>query len=243
MVILPAPCNQMTRAHLIIAITILTSSLVSACQVLSETTPTPQPAGMVSTLAAQTWSAFESANPATPSPTISPSATPGPTETPTVTITPTVTDTPVLQLTSLPSPTYPAPLRSPWPSVTPTQIACNVAQFVQDITIPDGTRMPPNKRFAKIWRIMNTGTCSWDKHYTFDFVSGERMKGAETGLPHRVDPGEIVDVTVNMVSPGQAGDHYGYWMLKVNDIPFGSGNKGDKGFSVKIIVTYKSSLP
>ncbi|MBN2548293.1 MAG: hypothetical protein JXB15_03980 [Anaerolineales bacterium] len=222
---------------------LLISCLVGSCSVLSEPTPTPQPPGLVSTIAAQTWSAFESANPVTPTSTISPFATPGPTETPTVTMTPTVTDTPVLQLTLQPSLTYPVPLRSPWPSVTPTQIACNVAQFVQDVTIPDGTRMSPNKRFVKIWRIMNTGTCSWGKHYTFDFASGERMKGIETGLPHRVDPGEMVDIAVSMVSPGQAGDHYGYWMLKVNDSLFGSGNKGDKGFSVKIIVTYKSSLP
>ena len=37
---------------------------------------------------------------------------------------------------------------------------CYWAQFIADVTIPDGTHFTPGAAFKKTWRIRNIGTCS-----------------------------------------------------------------------------------
>jgi transcriptional regulator with XRE-family HTH domain len=40
-------------------------------------------------------------------------------------------------------------------------IAGDASSFVADITVPDGTVMPPGFIFEKVWRICNVGTVPW----------------------------------------------------------------------------------
>ena len=35
------------------------------------------------------------------------------------------------------------------------------ADFLYDVTIPDGTRVQPETRLMKTWRIRNAGTAKW----------------------------------------------------------------------------------
>jgi hypothetical protein len=35
------------------------------------------------------------------------------------------------------------------------------ADFLYDVTIPDGTRVQPETRLMKTWRIRNAGTVKW----------------------------------------------------------------------------------
>src|SRR3990172_5424961 len=51
------------------------------------------------------------------------------------------------------------------------------SEFVSDVTVPDGTSFGPGTVFRKIWRIRNSGTCSWDAGYRFAFLAGDRMSG------------------------------------------------------------------
>src|SRR5690606_33274277 len=88
------------------------------------------------------------------------------------------------------------------------------SQFVADITVPDGTDFQPNTSFNKIWRIRNTGTSTWDSSYKLEFQSGDQMSGPnEASLPHSVNPGEEVDISVNLVSPNNIGHYRGYWKM------------------------------
>src|SRR6478609_8802676 len=43
----------------------------------------------------------------------------------------------------------------------PTQ-ACDSAEFMDDVTIPDGTIVKTGETFIKTWRFKNIGTCTWD---------------------------------------------------------------------------------
>jgi hypothetical protein len=79
---------------------------------------------------------------------------------------------------------------------------CDWAQFVADVTIPDGTSFAPGAAFTKTWRLKNIGTCAWNTSYALVYASGEKM-GTTTvvNLPSSVAPGATIDLTVNMTAP------------------------------------------
>lgn len=146
----------------------------------------------------------------------------------TATVTPTVTGTP---------PTAVA-------TVTGTQKPndCDRAQFVADVTVPDGTTFAPNTTFNKTWRLKNVGTCTWT-NYSILFDSGEKMGGPDSALiPATVAPGQTVDITLPLTSPSTTGTYRGYWKLKNNTgVPFGIGTAGTKSFWVEIKVSGTAS--
>ena len=100
------------------------------------------------------------------------------------------------------------------PTVHSSGPLCNNAIYVDDVTIPDGTIMPPEKEFTKTWRFKNTGTCRWTTSYAIGFGYGNMMKGKETKLLNSVDPGYTVDVSVEMTAPKDNGWYGGWWRLK-----------------------------
>ena len=137
------------------------------------------------------------------------------------------------------TPTVTGTLPSPTPSKTPTPgpAACDRAQFVKDVTVPDGTTFQPNTTFAKTWRLKNIGTCTWT-NYSLVYDSGEKMSGPDSALiPTSVAPGQTVDITISLTAPASAGTYRGYWKLKNNTgVPFGIGSAGTKSFWVEIKV-------
>jgi hypothetical protein len=95
-------------------------------------------------------------------------------------------------------------------------------KFLEDVTIPDYTRLNANQSFTKKWRVQNTGTQTWLPSYSLRSVSGSRMSGADSPIGVSVSPGSVVDLTVNMVSPAGTGLYIGYWQLSTETgVPFG----------------------
>ena len=90
------------------------------------------------------------------------------------------------------------------------------ARFVRDITVFDGTQMGPLTPFTKIWRLKNTGEVPWPPGTRMLFVGGDQMT-TEMSVPlsraTAVQPGEEVDVAVEMVAPQALGRYLGYWRL------------------------------
>lgn len=115
---------------------------------------------------------------------------------------------------------------------------CDAAQFIADITIPDGATMLPGTVFNKTWRIKNVGTCTWSTSYSAVFDSGEKMGApAAVNLPTSVAPGQTVDITVQMTAPTNAGLYHGYWKLRnASGVLFGIGSAANKSFWVEIKV-------
>jgi hypothetical protein len=92
---------------------------------------------------------------------------------------------------------------------------CDWAQFVTDVTVPDGSVYQPGATFTKTWRLKNIGTCTWTPSYSMVFVSGTQMGStASVSMPNNVAPGQSVDVSVNMTAPNTAGNYIGYWKFK-----------------------------
>lgn len=107
-----------------------------------------------------------------------------------------------------------------------------------DVTIPDDTQMTPGQVFTKTWRLQNAGTCIWTREYAVAYFSGEPM-GAATSvkLNQDVQPGSVVDISVDMVAPEQNGSFQGNWKLRTGSGEwFGIGPNGDSPFWVRIQV-------
>ncbi|NJN80504.1 MAG: hypothetical protein HC797_08550 [Anaerolineales bacterium] len=116
---------------------------------------------------------------------------------------------------------------------------CYWAQFIADVTIPDGTNFAPGATFKKTWRLKNIGTCAWSNtDVSLMFDSGERMGApASVALPITVNPGQTVDITVDMTAPSTAGHYFGYWKFKsAQGSVFGIGSTANKSFWVEIRV-------
>jgi hypothetical protein len=125
----------------------------------------------------------------------------------------------------------------------PVSQACtDSAKFVSDVTIPDNSVITSNSAFTKIWRLKNTGTCTWDNNYLVAFVSGTTMS-QQPGywiVPQgqTVAPGQTVDVSVGMTAPVDNGNYASYWGMKKVDgqfMPIQGGANGNS-FYVKIKV-------
>lgn len=127
-----------------------------------------------------------------------------------------------------------------FPSQASAQTTCDRAQFVADVTIPDGMRFDPGATFTKTWQLRNIGTCTWTKSYSLVFDSGEKMGAPDSvAFTSDVPPGGTVDLTVvNMTAPGTAGRYRGYWKLKnASGGLFGIGVNANGTFWVEINVT------
>ncbi len=148
------------------------------------------------------------------------------------------TNPPVL-ITAVPGVTLPPnPTAPPEPTIpAPTSITtpCNRAQFISDVSIPDGTNIQVNQPFTKTWRLKNTGSCTWTSGYQLIFDHGDQMSGpaAQPLTGGAISPGQGVDISVNLASPAAAGTYKGYWQIRdQNGVVFGT-NTG--AFWVQII--------
>lgn len=146
------------------------------------------------------------------------------------------------------TPTPGLPLPTPTDSILPTPtpvsgspaplVRCDAAQFVADVTYPDGSLVNRNTSFVKIWRIRNAGTCTWTTSYALVFTGGDPLGApAAVALPGSVNPGQSIEIPVPMIAPNKDGTYTGYWKLRnASGTLFGIGAQADKPFWVKIRV-------
>jgi uncharacterized protein YkwD len=123
------------------------------------------------------------------------------------------------------------PIQTSPPEPTPQQpVDClDEAAYYADVTIPDGTRLEAGEPFTKTWQVRNTGTCPWGEGYMLVFASGDIMGGALTNPLPDVAPGEIVNVSVNLIAPARGGEHTGNWEFQNSQgsrFGVGSGSTG-----------------
>jgi len=147
------------------------------------------------------------------------------------TATPTLANSAPATLTFTPLPTN---TNTPAPTATPT---CPQALFVTDVTIPDGTIMTPGQSFTKKWRVRNTGECAWNG-YSVVFDTGDSMGGPASKPLGVVNPGQEIDIEINLTAPATAGNYRGYWRIVSNSnvlVPMLNGYQG-RAFYVDIKV-------
>lgn len=119
------------------------------------------------------------------------------------------------------------------PEATPTSTSTSTptpvpeepqAEFVKDMTIPDGTQMQPNRAFTKTWRYRNSGNVPWGQGVKLVFVDGtiagfrsNKMGGPDYANVRNVAPGDPVDVSVDLIAPATPGRYRSYWRLQLGN--------------------------
>ena len=131
-------------------------------------------------------------------------------------------------------------------SVPPALAAtsCDHAQFVSDLTAPDGSTFTPGAAFTKTWRLMNIGTCTWSTAYRLVWAGGDPLGASPAvSLPAEVPPGQMVDVSVNLTAPAGAGHFKALFKISnAAGVQFGIGDSAGDPFWVDINVVQTNAV-
>jgi hypothetical protein len=205
--------------------------LLSACSSDGAPQSAPVIPGLAQTLAAQTLTAREvhSSRLATPEPVpVEPNIKTSINYLPTAT--PEIQESPTPEMTAW---------KQTQMARTRLEEACtNQAEFVQDVTVPDDTKMKSGQRFVKTWQFKNAGTCTWTKDYALVFMWGNSMDGQDPmPIDVEVAPEQTVNISIELTAPKQASIYQGNWMFETpTGERFGTGYKGRQFFWVSIVV-------
>ena len=121
---------------------------------------------------------------------------------------------------------------------------CDQAQFVSDLTAPDGSSFASGAAFTKTWRLMNVGTCTWTTAYSLVWAGGDAL-GAPSSvkLPADVPPGNMVDISVNLTAPTASGHYKALFKISnATGTQFGIGDSASDAFWADINVVDVSAV-
>ncbi|OQX61865.1 MAG: hypothetical protein B5M51_06910 [Anaerolinea sp. 4484_236] len=92
-----------------------------------------------------------------------------------------------------------------------------------DITIPDGSTVKAGHDFEKIWRVYNTGVCTWDEGYKLIPIASSSTRPDDknpldapnpaweikktSSVNKFVEPGGVVDIGVKLTAPVHIGEY------------------------------------
>lgn len=96
---------------------------------------------------------------------------------------------------------------------------------------PDST-VQAGAGFTKVWRVQNTGSCTWTPAYALVYTGGGLIPfspapPAAQSLAGSAPPGSIIDLAISLAAPSIPGVYQGEWMLRsdAGEI-FGGGENG-----------------
>ncbi|WP_170322711.1 NBR1-Ig-like domain-containing protein [Acrocarpospora macrocephala] len=100
------------------------------------------------------------------------------------------------------------PVRSTNPPAAPPVHKGDVAVFIDDITLPDCTRVGAGKTMTKVWRLKNAGTVPW-KGYSLRRLDVTQQADQCQTIPdvpiEDTQPGEMVDIRTVITTPRKPG--------------------------------------
>ncbi len=221
----------MTKSRRIVTAFLLVAMLLTSC---SETDPAPdtmEVQNKINAAVAQTLSALTTKVAAVQTTEV-------------VKPTQMVQATPTKEITIVPTSGLPGITALPQPTKTAAPGNCSdMASYVGDMTIPDGTNVPPGTTFEKTWAVRNSGSCTWNSNYKIVWFGADPM-----GAPNQVQmttqdilPGQTAYISVSLTAPTEVGRHvFSQWkLMNPNNQVFGvMDNKGvEKSIWAEIFVS------
>ena len=86
-------------------------------------------------------------------------------------------------------------------------------EFVEDVSIPDYTVVDRGDTFVKIWRVRNSGSCTWTPAYHVIYAQGNPTEWQAMAIAEIVPPGEETEVGITVQSPAYPGIYQAWWQL------------------------------
>lgn len=87
------------------------------------------------------------------------------------------------------------------------------SRFIADTTVEDGTQFAPRTPFVKVWKMKNVGATAWPDPTRLIFVGGDVLSDTDAVVVPSLQPGEAVDISVDMVAPASAGRYVSKFRL------------------------------
>ncbi|KAM6896952.1 NBR1 autophagy cargo receptor a [Xenentodon cancila] len=124
----------------------------------------------------------------------------------------------------------PAPVPDPQasspegPGVSHTSLVPTMAALFLDENLPDGTRLEPDTKFIKYWKMKNSGTITWTSETKLVFMWGNLGLASEERREVPVPlllPGQVGVVSVAFVAPVMEGMYTSHWRLAHRGCQFG----------------------
>jgi ABC-type amino acid transport substrate-binding protein len=123
------------------------------------------------------------------------------------------------------------PIPSGQPTATPIPpvqtvvppVCVNGMKFISDVTFGDNNMksppfIAPGEQFVKVWRVQNTGNCTWTPNYKLVYaygnIDGAQMNGQSLNIPGSVVPGQNIDLSVTLTAPMTPLTYQGFWQLE-----------------------------
>jgi len=104
--------------------------------------------------------------------------------------------------------------------------------FLDDLTIPDNTVVPPGSSLDKQWLVENSGSCNWDSRYRLRLISGDLLGAQPEQALYPARAGTQATIRVLFTAPDDDGVYFSEWQaFDPNGSPFG------ESFVIKIIVS------
>ena len=101
---------------------------------------------------------------------------------------------------------------APEPAIAP-DLEKPAMSFVADVTIPDDSRLAAGEKFIKTWRVRNIGALPWGPDYGLRFSGGEPMsERLRIDIPV-TQPGDEVELTLELTAPPGPGVYTSSWGL------------------------------
>jgi len=105
---------------------------------------------------------------------------------------------------------------------TPTPVCVSDLQFIDDVTVPDGTVVEPGEQLDKRWRVENSGSCNWDHRYEIRLIAGPEMEATSPQSLYPALSDTEADIRVVYTAPDEPGSYRSAWQaFDPNGNPFG----------------------
>ncbi|XP_028263305.1 NBR1 autophagy cargo receptor a isoform X2 [Parambassis ranga] len=110
------------------------------------------------------------------------------------------------------------------PGASHTSLVPTMAALFLDENLPDGTRLEPDTKFIKYWKMRNSGTIGWTSETKLMFMWGNLGLAAEEKREVPVPsllPGQVGVVSVAFEAPLMEGTYTSHWRLAHCGCQFG----------------------
>lgn len=127
-------------------------------------------------------------------------------------VTPGAAVTPLPGFTQLASPAAPAVTQALGDD-------CNNSAFEGDVTIPDGTILKGGEDFQKVWKLRNSGSCTWDEGFTLVYIGGSNPDLDPYNFEFKnssdfVTGGSAINIGIDLTAPCAPGKYEGHWRMR-----------------------------
>lgn len=136
--------------------------------------------------------------------------------------------------TIMPTVLLPTPTSTLPPVIKPsssTSKCTNVLTYISDLSISDGTVVPPGATIDKRWTVENSGSCNWTNDYKIKLISGDTLGASEEQTLIPIKSNSQGEIRMVFVAPETPQKYIGVWQAYTPDgQPFGDA------FYINIVV-------